>query len=377
MGSNRGRVSALVVVVLLLVAVVVWWRRPHETSNTISTSITDAGSIAIHTNTPASHMPAAPNSGGNEPPVAVALPPASDASAERMHVFATAPWGSALGQLGHDRPHEANPEGPMSLTSDAHGNVFVLDNVNRRLVRYDRDGHAAQAFPLSQGAPQDVAVARDGSMAVLDRHADQNVTILGPDGATRGTLPLVGTGITEAGAVTSMIVDGNDVYVEREHGPLVRIGDINGTADPTRGEIPGRPTRDGQSYITAGLIDPTAGRFYVNSIARDTGDHRWTRELHVELTLLGILLLDTDLHGTIYTAVLGTPPGAEENHGAADIVGLMCLDPTDGHPIGQIVLPPNTLPEESFREITVLDEGGVVYQLRDEHGVSLQRYNCN
>lgn len=383
MDSNRGRVGALVLVAALIAGFGLLWARCRgETDRSAQGSRSAAALTAdsgIESSGVAPNAPDAATSGPSSasPSTVVALPPPGDAGATHGRMFAAAPWGSQLGQLGHDRPQEANPEGPMSLASDSHGNVFVLDQVNHRLVRYDRDGHAAQAMPLTQGAPQDVAVGRDGSLAVLDRHADQNVVVVGPDGSPRGSLPIVGRGISEAGGVTGLMVDGNDVYVEREHGPLVRIGDLAGTADPARPEIPGRPTRDGQSYLTAGLIDRNAGRFYVNSIARDTGDHRWTRELQVQFTLMSILLLDSDRAGTIYTAILGMPPGAEEAQGAHDVVALLCLDPTDGHPIGQTVLPPNTLPEETFRDFSVLDEGGVIYQVRDEHGVSLRRYNCN
>ncbi len=383
MGSNRGRVGVLVAFAVLIVALAFWFIRRGRgseppTEPVVATGPSSAADASARADASrATARPSAPMS-PNAPatPVPVALAP-SDGGPTQGREFANSPWGSQLGQLGHDRPQEANPEGPMSLTTDAQGNVWVLDQVNHRLVRYDRDGRAAQAVPLTQGAPQDVAIGRDGTVAVLDRHADQNVSVVGPDGTARGSLPLAGRGIPESGGVTGLLVDGNDVYVEREHGPLVRIGDLAGTVDTARPEIPGRPTRDGQSFLTAGLIDPAAGRFYVNSIARDTRDHRWTRELQIQFVLMSILLLDSDRAGTIYTAVLGTPPGSEETHGAHDVVALMCLDPTDGHPIGQTVLPPNTLPEETFRDFAVLDEGGVVYQVRDEHGVSLRRYNCN
>jgi hypothetical protein len=310
-------------------------------------------------------------------PAVVAIPTgADDGGAPQGRVFATATWGSQLGQLGHERPQEANPEGPMSMTTDAQGNVYVLDQVNHRLVRYDRNGRAQQAIPLSQTAPQDVQIARNGNIAILDRHGDSNVTLMSPDGRTLGSLPITGTGLAEAGAATALMVDGDNVYVEREHGPLIRIGTTDGTPDSQREEIPGRPTRDGQSYISAGLVDQPTGRFYVNSVARDTGDHRWTRQLQVQLSLLGILLLDTDRQGVIYTAVVGVPQGAEEVEGNHDIIGLLCLDPTDGPPIGQTSLPPNTVPEESFRDMVVLDEGGILYQHRTDQGVTLERYNC-
>ncbi len=378
MGSSRNKIVAGVgVVVLIMLAIFVWRRSRIETTTTGEGNESTAGDGGV-ADRPDAQRAATVRDSGPPPPTRIAIPTAiDDAGASRQGtLFASATWGSQAGQLGHERQQEANAEGPMSIATDAQGNVYVLDNINHRLVRYDRDGHPVNTIPLTQGSPQDVAIGRDGTIAVLDRQDSENVAIIGPDGTPRGTMALSGRGIGESGGVTALMVDGNDIYVEREHGPLVRLGDTSGTADTTRPEIPGRPTRDGQSYINAGLIDQQAGRFYVNSVARDTGDHRWTKELQIQLVILSIVLLDTDRQGIIYTAVVGVPPGSEEAEGNHDVVGLMCLDPTDGHPIGQVALPPNTVPEESFRDMVVLDEGGVIYQHRDEHGVRLERYNC-
>jgi hypothetical protein len=47
-------------------------------------------------------------------------------------------WGSAPGELG--RVLEASQPGPMSLTVDREGRVHLLDQVNRRIQRFDRQG---------------------------------------------------------------------------------------------------------------------------------------------------------------------------------------------------------------------------------------------
>jgi hypothetical protein len=35
------------------------------------------------------------------------------------------------------------------------------------------------------------------------------------------------------------------------------------------------------------------------------------------------------------------------------------------------------MPEETFRDMIVLDGGGVLYSMRTEQGVTLQRYDCD
>lgn len=295
----------------------------------------------------------------------------SDAGSNGVDLVFSAPWGGErLDQVGRSRPSEANPEGPMSMTVDGQGRVYVLDQVNNRIVRRGIDGKPEAAIPIQASAAQDLAVAGDGSTAVLDRLSSKSVAIYDAGGAYKGELPLEGEGVEEPGLLTGVFVDGNDVYVEREHGPLVKLGDTSGVPAEPRTEIPGRPSRDGLSFLKAGLIEPSAGRAYVSSIERATMQHRFTRELRVEAPIQSIVLLDTDKSGEIYFAMqVERAPGDE-------VVFLTCLEPTKGLPIGTAVMPANTLPEETFRDLAVLDEGGVVYALRTEAGVQYQRYDC-
>ena len=82
------------------------------------------------------------------------------------------------------------------------------------------------------------------------------------------------------------------------------------------------------------------------------------------------MLLDTDRSGVIYLAgvveVPETPPS----------IAMLCLDPLDGRPIGRAVLPANTDADETFRELTVLDEGGVLFLHRTEEQAQLLRADC-
>ncbi len=102
-------------------------------------------------------------------------------------VVAELAWGSGESQLGRHRPQEASPEAPMSMAADILGNVVVLDQVNGRLVRLDSDGKVVATFPMTQQTPQDLVMARDGSLLVLDRLKDRTVAILDPyNGSLRG-----------------------------------------------------------------------------------------------------------------------------------------------------------------------------------------------
>ncbi len=287
-------------------------------------------------------------------------------------VWMRARWGAGADELGRDRPNEGNPEAPMSLSTDGKGNVVILDQLNGRLTRFDRHGAHLGTAPLPLQAPQDLALARDGTTVVMDRLVDKSIAVMAPDGKLLGELPLVGKGLEEGGGATGVFVDGTDVWVEREHGPLVRVGDTRGKADAERPSVPGRPSRDGRSYLTAAIIDRAAGKLYVNAIAKETRQHRFTRQLQLPGAIQSIALLDTDASGVIYLGAVVERAGGEP----AVVLLLTCLDPLDGRPVGQARLPANTSADETFRELTVLDEGGVLYAHRTEERFELQRHDC-
>lgn len=228
-------------------------------------------------------------------------------------------------------------------------------------------GRPLEPVPIGRPTAQDIALGNDGAMAVLDRFGEEDVGLWDASGAYVGSLPLEGDLVETPGIVTGVFVDGEDVYVEREHGPLVRIGSTSGVEANPRTEVAGRPSRDGKAWLKAGITDAAAGRAYVVSNERPSGEHRFTRELVLHGPIGSLVLLDSDVAGTIYF-------GAElvEDPEAPEIV-LVCLDGATGEPTGTASVPANTMPGESFRDLVVLDVGGVVSTHRTEDGVSYQQ----
>jgi hypothetical protein len=165
--------------------------------------------------------------GGPGRAVVASGPQLSDANGNGVaapDAIVTLGWGAGELQVGRSRPQEANPEAPMAFAVDPQGTTWVLDQVNGRLLKLGRDGKPAGTVPLSLQAAQDIAIAKDGTVLVMDRLVDKAVALVGPDGKQRGELKLEGRGLTEGGASTGLFTQGNSVYVEREHGDLVRIG---------------------------------------------------------------------------------------------------------------------------------------------------------
>jgi len=384
MSSPRTRTVAIGGAVLALSALLWWATRPstppagHAEHNRAGPDESGPGGTA---ETPRAGITHTTDAG------ALAGDPA-DSGGTRFQqgaVIARASWGSGPDQLAHSRPQEANPEAPMSHVVGPDGTIHVLDQVNRRIQRFSRDGRHLGSTAISLLGAQDLALTRDGNYVVLDRLADRTIAIVGQDGRERARLPIVGQGIERTGYVTGMFVDGNDVLLEREHGPLVRVGDSNGGDTQNREEVPGRPTRDGRAWITAGITEQSEGRLYINAVARPSRDHMYTRELRVPMETRALVMLDSDARGVIYLGALGVPrssvgtapvTGADGGTEGNERILLMCIDGATGRPTGQTTLPPNTSADETYRDFTVPDEGGVIYQVRNDQGVEYRRYDC-
>ena len=290
----------------------------------------------------------------------------SDATAHRTgpNALVVARWGSHRDELGRDRPQEGNPEGPMSLVL-AGDQLLVLDQVNGRLARYSKDGKLLATSDAPKTA-QDIAVGKDGTVAMIDRLVEKTVTLVDSNGKKIGELSLAGR-VPDPGLVTAVIVDGKDVYVEKEHGSLVLLGTTDGKGADQPTELTGRPSKDGALLLTAGLSNKEQGRAYLNAVDRKTSSLRFARAIAFPKPALGIVLLDTDAKGTIYLGVASGDPGDAQ---------IACLDPGDGHVVGRVTLPLSHTAEESFRDFTVGSDGTIAFAVRTDEDIQYRTARC-
>jgi hypothetical protein len=321
-----------------------------------SSSGGDSGEVAAEAAAAsASAPPLAPN---------VVVAEASVAPDAAPSAILVARWGSARGELGRQRPQEGNPEGPMSLVL-AGDELVVLDQVNGRLARYDKNGRLRSTSDAPTTA-QDVAVAKDGTVVMVDRLVGKAITLVDASGRKIGEMPL-GPRVPQPGLVTGVMVDGKNVYVEKEHGALVLIGTTDGRPADEALELSGRPSKDGALLLTAGLSSKAHGRAYLNAFDRKTQSLRFARQITFPSPSQAIVLLDSDAKGTLYLGVAAGDPG--DAH-------ITCLDPGDGHVIGRVALPLSHTPEESFRDFTVGSDGTIAFAVRTDDGVQYRTATC-
>jgi len=339
------------------------------------------GGAPLGTDTaPGTGAPRAEGSGAGEGRPGASVPearPARTAPLSRpVDVLVSTGWGSGEGQLGRSAPEEGNPEGPMSFTVGPDGTLLVLDQVNGRISRYDRDGRPLAPIALSQTLAHELAVAPDGSLAVMDRLADRSVAIFNREGTLVGDIPLVGKNLPEAGMSTGLFVDETGIYVERGHGPLVRVGDMRGRSDPEQPLLDGRPTPDGKSLLSAALINGQAGRLWVRVVERASGQLRFMRELRLPMPIRHLMTLEADPSGRIYVSASVGREAAPGEPPLDEGVQVLCLSP-EGEVRGSAMLPPNRLADETFRELSVMADGTILYLVRTGTGAELRRYRCS
>jgi hypothetical protein len=107
-----------------------------------------------------------------------------------------------------------------------------------------------------------------------------------------------------------------------------------------------------------------------------SGENRYTREYRLEFPVLYINLLDSDRAGTLYLGAVGELPTGKAEPATQLGQRVYCLAAEDGRIVGQLELPHEPMPEETFRDLVVLETGGVVYKQLTQTGVILRQAHC-
>jgi hypothetical protein len=107
-----------------------------------------------------------------------------------------AAWGSGPGEVGLEPGRSLPPIGGSAFDVDRRGTVYVLDEANRRVLRWPKGARAPIPVPLSiNGTLADLAVGEGGAIYVLETTRGQDraplLRIFGPDGVSKGTSEVV------------------------------------------------------------------------------------------------------------------------------------------------------------------------------------------
>ena len=256
----------------------------------------------------------------------------------------------------------------MAIAAGARGEIFVLDQVNSRIARFDANGAALGNWPAAVRTARDVAIGPRGDVAVLER---DHVLLLAADGKPRATIGLQGIGEDPATGVT---VEPNGIWAELGHAWNVRVAGPDGE-DAPREKRDGKGSRDGAWLLSAGIAEARAGTAWVRALDAATSEFRWQKRYTFPAPILGLMLLDSFDKGGI---AFGAHVAREVKPGqfTDESVEVLCLA-SDGTVRNALSFPPPEGPEESTRDLSAAPDGAIVYLHHTRSGLRIMSASCN
>jgi hypothetical protein len=276
-------------------------------------------------------------------------------------------WGGGPGQVG--QAYLGELKGPNSFGIDDRGRIYILDEVNKRVVRYD-GGKAQATFALPDPYFDDMVVSRD-RFAVLSRDENRRVLLFDADKGFVATFP-VAPGV---GGITRLMLDGPDVCVECSSEALFKVGDLRGAATPFETQVlprPDMPTPAG-TVIDAALLDRNDIKIDIRG--RD-GSVRSKLRVHSKRQIGAIRDIAADRQGNVLVVYgLNWEDPTDPDRGKAKLV--MAKYSGDGTLLGRAEVVRSDMPEP-FRLVT-MSESGDVYQLSEDYkgSVTVNRWRLD
>lgn len=188
-------------------------------------------------------------------PIHVALGAHVFGRTARPHArVAEAAWGSGPGQVGLEQGKNMTPIGGASFDVTADGMIHVLDEANRRVLRWPAASRSAPvAVPLAiNGTLADLSVAGDGTMHVLETTSGRRDTHLlrsfGANGAAAGVTEIAGRA-----SQVRLAGDGVPMVLQQPSGQWMPTAAANGRLlEPeaqVRGGTSARPLARGNEVV--------------------------------------------------------------------------------------------------------------------------------
>jgi hypothetical protein len=298
--------------------------------------------------------------------------PAAPAAAQEAEVVVRAAWGPEPGQLGRRDADESAPEGPMSFVVAPAGDVWILDQVNARLVRFGADGRFEETIGIGSVTFQGLALGPGGELVLVDRLAARTVLVLASDGTRLGQVGLEGHGIPEGGGTTAVFARDDGVWIEYDHRRSVRVLDAQWRDPFYRRELPGRPVGPGAVRGVAWREAPFS--VGVQLFEGEAEAPRAETELRFEEPVRRIVELAGDGQGNVVLAVhLATEDPARGWATVHEALEVLVLDAALVER-RRIVTSPSAGPWEQTKELEVRGDGTIWQMAFGEAGVEVRRW---
>lgn len=170
---------------------------------------------------------------------------------EASERVAQAAWGTSTAEVGLEQGKNLMPIGGSAFDIDENGSVVVLDEANKRLLRWRGDGETPDSVPLAiNGTMADMSIGKDGTVYVLETAGGQGAMPLlrtfGRDGAERSTSALAeGPSQVRVGPEGPVVLQSSSAQwmPAAQDGRPLGVGKQNNAAEL------GRPLSDGRKIV--------------------------------------------------------------------------------------------------------------------------------
>jgi len=280
------------------------------------------------------------------------------------------PWGSGGLYAGGVDPNESAGQGPMSFTINSYGEIFLLDQLNYRVLSFDGDGKFIHETPISNGIFEDIEVLDNGYILLLDRTNRSEVVVFDSYGRELNHWKLIGDGIEEGGLVTAMLWRSDGLWLEYDHEHSVHIVDSN--LMPCRREIvKGRISLDTKKSIVASLYGSNSASIAV--IDRNSKKTIIEEKVFFDHNLYRIIWLDWDVHGNVYWFFHLVDRDVETDFPIFEEDRAFIFK-TDLTKIGGFSSPFVIVPREQFREFRVSPDGDIFQMAFTDEGIKILKW---
>lgn len=272
-------------------------------------------------------------------------------------------WGSAVNQIGRVRPSEGNPEGPMAISIDKEGTIFILDQVNFRILVIPKIGNF-HAIPIPSNTFQDI-LALDGKFALLDRLFAKVILIIDMGGKVLSEIPIEGRGVPFPGAVTGLVAQLNGIYLEVDRLWTVRVADMQGKPDLQRPILAGIIGFSNKASYRAGIGEGNSCVITEFMFTRREKPRLFAKvEFPVRPTQI-------DSFGITKTGYAFLAVRLEEESSEPKEM-VVVLDET-AKEVGRVSLPGSNIPEEQMKPIKLGHDDTMYLLILDEKGGTIWR----
>ncbi|MBM4342530.1 MAG: hypothetical protein FJ100_04040 [Deltaproteobacteria bacterium] len=294
----------------------------------------------------------------------VATNPVQGGAWRRFEV-ARLPWGSGPGQAGRVAEGDQNLEGPMAIDVSADGSVWLLDQVNRRILVF-ADGQAPRAIAAPRTA-QDLVVDGAGQPWTLDRLVDRQVRQLDAQtGQVAQTLDLAAAGVAEPGLSTALWLHQGHLWLELENTHLVPLQSKSAA-------IKGRPSRDGHWLLSALRVPPDKVAVAGVQVGQtESGAPGVALQHQFDLPVWAIADLDSDAGGRVWLTADLVRFGPDDR--PADRKRMAIAWTPQGKVAAQVALCAPEGAEEQFRTVRITTAGEIVNLCRGPLGIVVERW---